>query len=246
MKIHLYTILYNEEDLLPFFINHYRTFVSKFFFYDNFSTDSSIEIIKNSGVDHEIRQYESNNKQDDLVFTKIKNNAWKDSKNQNVDYVIVCDLDEFLYHENIHQFLDEKKKAGITIFKPEGYNMYSNVFPEFKPDLQLTERVKNGCKFEMMDKQVIFSPDDLDEIDYGMGCHYSDPKGNVKATAYGGLKLLHYKGLSLEYLLFKVHRSKSRIPDANRKVGIGRHYFYEDQEVTKAFNEYLTKSKPVI
>lgn len=246
MKIHLYTILYNEEDLLPFFINHYKQFVTKFFFYDNFSTDSSIEIIKNSGVDYEIRQYESNDKQDDLVFTKIKNQSWKDSKNQNVDYVIVCDMDEFLYHDNISEFLKDKKKKGITLFKPEGYNMYSDTFPEFNPDVQITEQVKNGCRFDMMDKQVIFSPDDLLEINFGMGCHTCNPTGHVSLHVHDGLKLLHYKGLSLDYLLFKVHRSKSRIPDENRKRGIGRHYFYEDQEVINAFNEYLQKSKPVV
>ncbi len=246
MNIHLYTILYNEEDLLPFFIDHYKQFVSKFVFYDNFSTDNSLEIIKNSGVNYEIKQYESNDKQDDFVFTKIKNDGWKESKNNGVDYVIVCDLDEFLYHENIIQFLEDKKKLGFTILKPEGFNMYANEFPQHNDVVVITDQVKTGCRFEMLDKCVIFSPDDLVEIGFGMGCHFCDPNGTVKINSYEGLKLLHYKGLSLQYLLFKVHRSKSRIPDENRKRGIARHYFYEDQEITNAFNEYLNKSKPVI
>lgn len=246
MKIELYTIIYNEEDLLPFFIDHYRKFVSKFIFYDNFSTDNSIKIIENSGINFEIKTYESNDKQDDFIFTDIKNNAWKESKNKNIDYVIVCDMDEFLYHEDINKFLENKYKIGVTIFKPEGFNMYSAEFPEYTAEKVITDQVKTGCRFEMLDKCVIFSPDNINDISYSMGCHFCSPTGKIRESMYDGLKLLHYKGLSLKYLLFKVHRSKSRIPEVNRKQGIARHYFYEDIEITNAFNEYLNKSKEII
>ncbi len=182
-----------------------------------------------------------------MQFTKIKNDAWKASKNSGVDFVIVCDMDEFLYHEKIDLFLDKCKEVNCAVVRPEGYNMYSATFPEIGKSI--TDQVKNGCRFEMLDKCVLFSPDLLTEINYGMGCHSCEPKNDlidVRPFKGNGLKLLHYKGLSLEYLLFKVHRSKGRVPEENRQKGIARHYFYDDVEYVKAFNDYLSKSVPVI
>mgnify|MGYP003885661107 CR=1 FL=1 len=47
-KIHLYSICYNEQVMLPHFIDHYSSFCDKLFIYDNFSTDLSSDICKNN------------------------------------------------------------------------------------------------------------------------------------------------------------------------------------------------------
>ena len=51
MKIHLYSVCYNEEIILPYYLNHYSKFVDKITVYDNFSTDSSVEILKQNNVE---------------------------------------------------------------------------------------------------------------------------------------------------------------------------------------------------
>ena len=46
MKITLYTICYNEQEMLPYFLNHYSKMVDKIVVYDNYSTDNSRQILE--------------------------------------------------------------------------------------------------------------------------------------------------------------------------------------------------------
>ena len=46
MKITLYTICYNEQEMLPYFLNHYSKMVDKIVVYDNQSTDNSRQILE--------------------------------------------------------------------------------------------------------------------------------------------------------------------------------------------------------
>ena len=64
MKIDLYSICYNEEVILPYFIKHYSTFVSNITIYDNYSTDNSDNILKESNCN--VIKYDSNNQ---ITFT---------------------------------------------------------------------------------------------------------------------------------------------------------------------------------
>ena len=46
MTITLYTLLYNEEHILPYFLKHYSQYVNKIVVHNNQSTDTSIQILK--------------------------------------------------------------------------------------------------------------------------------------------------------------------------------------------------------
>ena len=46
MKIHLYTMCWNERRMLPFFLRHYEQFCERMIVYDNGSDDGSQAIIK--------------------------------------------------------------------------------------------------------------------------------------------------------------------------------------------------------
>ena len=45
-RIHLYTICWNEADLLPFFFRHYDGWVDRFVIYDNGSSDQSRALLQ--------------------------------------------------------------------------------------------------------------------------------------------------------------------------------------------------------
>jgi glycosyltransferase involved in cell wall biosynthesis len=45
MVIHLYTFGWNEMRMLPFFIRHYEPFVDKIVFYDDGSTDGTLDLL---------------------------------------------------------------------------------------------------------------------------------------------------------------------------------------------------------
>ena len=93
------TIAYNEERLMPFFLNYYSKFCDHIVVYDNHSTDTTEEICKSvTNCKVTVIKYDTNNSLDDETYLKIKNNVYKD---YTTDYCIVVDLDEFLYHNNI-------------------------------------------------------------------------------------------------------------------------------------------------
>ena len=91
--ITVYTIAYNEELIMQFMIDHYR---SRFpgcniVVYDNMSTDNTTKIARAN--DCEVIQYDTNNQIQDRRYIEIKNNCWK---NALTEWVLICDMDELL------------------------------------------------------------------------------------------------------------------------------------------------------
>ena len=94
LNIHLYSLCWNEEVMLPYTLRHYSRFCNEMVFFDNGSTDKSHKII-NSFPNTIIVPFETGNSMREDIQTDIKNHAWKASCGR-TDYVIVCDYDELL------------------------------------------------------------------------------------------------------------------------------------------------------
>ena len=222
MKIHAHILSWNEEKILPFTLDYYSNICEKIFIYDNMSTDSSDEIYKKyPKVD--VVKWDSGNQIHELNYTKIKSEEYKNkSRNQGVDWVIVCDCDELLYHENLLEKLEEYKKEGITVPLIDGHDMVSEEFPSYDGDL-ITNKIKIGSKtYEPMCKNIIFNPD-LD-VQYGIGGH-SLQAINAKYSKERELKLLHYKFLGKDYVK-KIYISRAkRLSQFNKQNKFGEHYF---------------------
>ena len=195
MKIHAYVICKNEELILPHLLNYYSKFCQKITFYDNESTDNTVNIINQfNECETEIITYSTNGEIRDDVYVEIKNSCWKGN---DVDFVIIIDSDEFLYHTNLIEFLANNK---FDVYYPTGYNMISNYFPDDYSKL-ITEQVILGEYCKNYSKSVIFNPKTIKDINYGIGAHESNPIGYNDITIYNGtdLKLLHYKNLGFDY-----------------------------------------------
>lgn len=242
--IHYYAVCWNEEKILPFVLDYYDQIVDRFIIYDNFSTDNTINILnKNKKV--ELIQFESGNSFDDLVHIKIKNNYWKKSRGK-ADYVIVCDVDEFLFHPCLGEYLLKSKQEKITFFTPVGYNMYSKEFPVYDAKRPITEFVKNGVKDMNFNKSIIFDPCAIVEINYTAGAHYCYPWGLVKSNDNDELLLLHYKHLGVEYVLNRFRMYKNRLSDENVERSYGLQYLQDEQKITLEIESKIKASKPVI
>jgi len=222
MKIHAHILSWNEEKILPYTLDYYSQICEKIFIYDNMSTDSSDEIYtKYPKV--EVIKWESGNEIHELNYTKIKSEEYrKRSRNQSVDWVIVCDCDEFLYHPNLNEKLLEYKKNGITVPLIDGHDMVSEQFPEYDGGL-ITDKVKIGSEtYEPMCKNIIFNPD-LD-VEFGIGGH-SFRCETAKFSSERELKLLHYKFLGKDYIKrIYISRAK-RLSQFNKQHKFGEHYF---------------------
>jgi len=222
MKIHSHILAWNEEKILPYTLDYYSTFCEKIFIYDNMSDDNSDEIYKRYPK-VEVIKWDSNNEINEINYIKLKTESYKErSRNQNVDWVIVCDCDEFLYHPNLIDVLVGYKSKGITVPKVCGHDMVSEIFPEYDGKL-LVDKVKVGSeRYQPMCKNIIFNPD-LD-VNYGIGAH-SFNCDNAVFSETEELKLLHYKFLGKDYVKkLYIDRAK-RLSSFNKQNKFGEHYF---------------------
>jgi hypothetical protein len=127
------------------------------------------------------------------------------------DWQIVVDCDEFLYHENIKEELEEYKNCDVSLMNTTCYTMVSDYFPEYDGH-KLYEKINSGVRRPIdrfYDKTIIFNPKKIKEINYAIGGHTCSPVGNIR-IGWTGLKMLHYRFFGYEY-------TKKRFTDyANR------------------------------
>jgi glycosyltransferase involved in cell wall biosynthesis len=222
MIIHAHILSWNEEKILPYTLDHYSNICSKIFIHDNMSTDGSDEIYKKYPK-VTILKWDSGNEINELNYTKIKSESYKQySRGEDVDWVIVCDCDEFLYHENLMEKLKEYKSIGVTVPRIDGHDMVSEIFPTYD-GIPLTEKVKIGSDtYGPMCKNIIFNPK-LD-VQYGIGGHSFGSNGTVYSES-ADLKLLHYKFLGKDYVKRAYVARAKRLSEFNKQHKFGEHYF---------------------
>lgn len=241
LNIEAFILCWNEEKLIQHTINHYKTFCNKITIIDNESTDNTLEIARKNNIN--IKQYNTNNKLQDSAYVYLKNNVWKQST---ADFVVVCDMDEYLYHPDLINQLKEAKKNGVGVFQTEGYNMVTQSFPEDYFTL-LTIQIKTGVRATNFDKLIIFSPNIMEEMLYGPGAHTCNPlyKRNASRVTHPiKLKLLHYKYLGIDYLIDKHAKYASRLSEYNKKNNFGGEYLHGSAHVFECY-DLIKKSKKI-
>ena len=209
--ITIYTITYNEELLMQFMIDHYRSRFPgcRIIVNDNSSNDKTVAICKANNC--EVRPYNSGNTLNDILHMRIKNSCWKDAK---TDWVLVSDLDE-LFDVNEQQ-LKEEEAEGTTILKAEGWQMVN-----MEDNLDIVN-MKHGYRQAgetAYDKCMIFNKKHIKEINYCPGAHSCNPIGNVK---YGKTyKMYHYRFINADLEVAKVKETIKRLSAENKKYGCG-------------------------
>ena len=180
----------------------------------------------------------------DDVHMNIKSHCWKEVRGL-VDYVIVCDIDEFLYHPNMESLFKELREIEADLIQPEGYEMVADpTHPVPSSDKNLFEEIPYGWKADNYSKLVLFNPNTIREMNYGPGCHEefrtepiipmdnNQPRALIKPD---GLKLLHYKDLSLDYKLKRNKELGTRLSESNKQRGWGNHYLRTDEVVEEKY-----------
>jgi glycosyltransferase involved in cell wall biosynthesis len=221
--ITIYCITYNEELLIQFMIDHYR---SRFpncniIFYDNSSTDNTTNIAKKNNC--EVRTYNSGGTLDDGLHIQIKNNCWKDAS---TDWVLTCDLDELL--DINEEDLKKEEELGTTRIKSEGWHMV-NLQDNFD-----IANIKYGTRNTGYDKYMLFNKKYIKEMNYGAGCHNCNSIGKIiDSKSY---KMYHYKFINLELSIARIKETVSRLSENNKKNGWGFHACMRtEQQITDEF-----------
>lgn len=223
MIIETFTITHNEERILPQYIDWYSKFVDKITIYDDHSTDKTLDIARAAGCT--IVPF-GNDDFDDRLNNEVRNNAWKESK---ADWIIVGDLDEFLFcTSDIRNILS---KTPATIIKTTGFEMMSETDRPFV-------EVKTGYRSEHLDKVMMVRPDKVKTINFTFGGHHEFPEGDVLYFPTDGtFRLLHFSGIGRDIWVNKSKRYKSRFCKWNFDVGAGQHH-YGDEEKQNAFFDW--------
>lgn len=224
MNITIYSVCWNEEIILPYFFKHYRSKFpdANFIIYDNMSSDNSRKIIEENGGT--IVDYDTDGKVRDDKLLEIKNNCWKTAPS---DWVIVCDIDEFV---DVDQNLLQKTKA--TIITTEGYEMVGNSF-----DL---EKLEKGTRNDFLDKSLVFNKKIIKEINFTNGCHTCNPKGTVVFNTTR-VVLRHMKYFHKQYPVNRFKTYAERLSKENLENGWSLHYLQKEEEINNAYN-FLNKN----
>jgi glycosyltransferase involved in cell wall biosynthesis len=232
--ISVFTMAFNEEVLLQFMIDHYRSRFPgcEIYVYDNESTDRTAEIALANNC--HVIPYLTNGQVDDKKLTEHKNSCWKQSK---TDWVLVCDVDELL---DINQSdLINEETLGTTIIKSEGYNMVN-----MEDNFDLAE-ITHGARCLPYDKSYLFNKRLIKEINYAPGGHNCSPIGNI-AYSNKAYLLYHYNGINIEYHVQRHILTGQRMSEVNRSNGWGNQYLISPEQKRQAMlhaRTYATKVK---
>lgn len=225
---------YNEELLLQFMIDHYR---SRFpdchiVVNDNESTDRTKEIALSNNC--EVLTYSTNSLVDDIKLRDLKNNCWRSAK---TDWVLVCDVDELL--DINEKDLENEDQLGSTIIKSEGYTMVN------MEDNYDFINIKHGIRDTQYDKFFLFNKKKVLNINYECGAHQANPSGLIKFsnTAY---KLYHWRFIHPDLTIIRNKMTAPRLSTINLKTGMGA-YVLESEETSRiAFEDIRKRVKKIL
>lgn len=219
--ITVFLIAWNEEVLLPYTVKHYR---QRFpgcgiVVYDNFSTDNTRQLARDMGC--RVLDFYTGNRLDDQAYLNIKNNCWKTAS---TDWVIVCDVDEWL--DIYPEHLQSTKASIIRTWFTNMVNM--------KEDYDV-DGMEHGVIYrDFPGKWICFNRRRIQEINYDFGAHTAHPIGEVVFSEKEFL-LLHYKYVNLEHLLQRHKQFGLRLSKGNLKKRLGFHYRYPAYKIRQHF-----------
>jgi hypothetical protein len=231
IRVHLYALCWNEAPMLPFFFRHYDTIVDRYFIFDHGSTDGSLVLLKQHPK-VSLNHFRFDGPSFVEAARKFYNECWKASRGQ-ADWILVCNIDEHLYHPDLRAYLSHCSREGISLIVPEGYQMISETFPT--GDQPLFQQVRMGVRFTKMDKPELFAPGLIQETKFSVGRHSAKPKGRVRQPPKVQVKLLHYKYLGLDYLVSRLKELAQGLGEKDIARGWGHKYLWQDQEKAEEF-----------
>lgn len=248
MKIDIYTLMYNEEKIIPFVVQYWDRLnecgvLNTVYILNNESTDNSVDMVKDLPY-VQIINWTSNNTFDDIANMQIKNTVWKNSRGK-VDYVYVCDFDEVLYGKDIVKSLEKYKAEGIEVIETDWWNLISDIFPTKDDNLFVHELPYIKGVNNEHDKILLFSPN-VENMNYSVGSHTCRPTSSAYAKAKD-IQTFHLTAdLSLEYKLWKYHRNKERLSENNKRFGLGIHYAFEDTKIKEEHAVLINKGVKIV
>jgi glycosyltransferase involved in cell wall biosynthesis len=234
MKITVLSKMFNEEDLLPIFLNHYSFADEIVIYLDQHSSDNSRHII-NACPKAKIVWGEGDGKLNDLECVNALNQIAFNCKS---DWLIYADADEFVFPEGFANPREVLRKA-------DGNLIYSHMWDIFKHESEaeldlnnlsiLQRRHGNPNIIYECIKPNIIKPEI--EITWGVGCHefYDNPKIIKSSVKFCGA---HWQSADLDLACKRrIKGVKERVSQTNLDNGWAFHNFNVTREEIAALME---------
>lgn len=123
--------------------------------------------------------------------------------------------------------------------------MYSRNFPTTSG--QIYEEVRMGVEqVSPKAKMNIFRPIAIKDMEYYPGCHEAFPQGKVRINAESGIKTLHMRNLSKDFIIDRNLRARKRNSEINRANGWGVHVDWPKEEWIRRYEEGLQEATNIL
>ena len=223
MKLEVHLLACDEERIAPYTLRHYTTIASRIVVHDAMSKDRTRAICADFGV--EVKDFKTDGI-NDLLHKHLKETCWKGT---DADWVIVADMDEIWYFPGgLFDTLSAYDSAGIAIVKPQGFEMFSEKFPNGPG--QIYDEVKQGApENEWYSKPNLFCPARIKSIEFSAGAHQAwgvlqdGTKWNdIKTPTEPPTFMLHCRHVcTLEEDAARYARQQARHSPTNKKNNFG-------------------------
>lgn len=204
MKILVFSLTFNNADILPFWLRHYSTFADEISVWDDHSTDTTRRILS-ANPKVILRDWPHRTGIDEDAFLAHWQ-EWYPKARGHFDWVMIVDPDEFIHANYIKTVLQYEADKGTEVIKPSGYNMVGDGIP-LDDGRQIYDINPMGVAAPVYSKPVIFRPQIA--INWIRGKHdleHCKPIVNAEA----GFKLLHYRYLGADYTRAKNAKNYAR------------------------------------
>jgi hypothetical protein len=210
MKVELITMMYNEEFLLPFFLNHYSWVDEIVVLYDKDTNDNSESILCDAN-NVSIIPFDMPDGMDDGLKSKLISNAYQSST---ADWVIVADADEFIFINNsrLSSITSDDQAASVVL-----YDVYRHITePDLDPLQSIYSQRSHGCLDSRYIKPSIVRGG-LSGISWGPGHHHLFGTANYKQIPFIGS---HWANADLSFCINRrIHNRRDRQSPTNKSMG---------------------------
>lgn len=240
--VHLYTVCWDEADMLGFFFRHYDAWVDRYIVYDDGSTDGSREILR-AHPKVELRDFVRVDADSFVLSHKaMQDHAWKESRGH-ADWIVVTAIDEHLHvrGRTMGEYLSEQMERGVTLVPALGFDMNSRTMPEDRG--RLVDVATHGRPRAAFNKLGIFKPEALRETGFTAGRHAAEPVGDLRLPARDEVMLWHYKHLGFERNAAREAAQAARLGATDVANGYGAHYFWSPERLRAFWDEMERESR---
>jgi hypothetical protein len=248
MKLSILTKWYNEEDLAPFFFNHYNGFADEILIYLDEGTNDDTEKIIKKYPKAKIIWAESSGKLDDQ---KCINELNVIAGKSDADWLMLVDADEYIFPEDFSDPREVLEKADGNLIYSAMWCVYTHetekkIDPKIPPIFQRRHGSINRTTDPDNTNQL--KPDIIRPyigIQWGVGNHayFPNDKIEISSTVFAGV---HWQSVDIDLSIKRrIKGRKERHSDINLENGWGIHNFeLTEQDI---LNDYeLHKKDPQV